>query len=85
MPVLLRTSFLTLVLCTPILACGGAEIGESCDDVGSADECVDDAVCTNEEGDASRCRAICKDEEDCPTGHGCNGVSGTSTKSCQPD
>lgn len=66
-------------------ACGGSEIGESCDDVGSSDECVDHAVCTNEEGETSRCRAVCAEHEDCPANHSCNGVSGVSTKSCQPD
>ena len=29
---------------------GGAEIGESCDEHGSTDECVDQAVCTKEDG-----------------------------------
>lgn len=66
-------------------ACGGTEIGEDCDDVGSADECVDNAVCTNEEGDSSSCRQTCAEHEDCPADHSCNGISGTSAKSCQPD
>lgn len=66
-------------------ACGGADIGEDCDDHGSTDECVDDAVCTNEDGDHAACRALCEEHEDCPDGHSCNGVSNTSLKSCQPD
>ena len=66
--------------------CGGAELGESCDDVGKTDECVDGAVCTKQgEGDGAACRAVCDQHEDCPPGHSCNGVSGTSLKSCQPD
>lgn len=65
-------------------ACGGAELGESCDDQGSTDECVDDAVCTNEDEGAA-CRALCDAHEDCPAGHDCNGVSNTSLKSCQPE
>jgi hypothetical protein len=65
-------------------ACGGAEIGESCDDVGSTDECVDGAVCTNEDRGA-RCRSLCEEQNDCPADHSCNGISGTSRKSCQPD
>jgi hypothetical protein len=66
------------------LGCGGAELGESCDDSGSTDECVDDAVCTNEDQGAA-CRALCAEQVDCPDGYTCNGVSGTSQKSCQPD
>jgi hypothetical protein len=66
-------------------ACGGADIGESCDDVGSTDECVDDAICTNESDDHAACRALCEEQADCPADHGCNGISGSSRKSCQPD
>ena len=77
--------FAVLLACFLLAACGGAEIGESCDDEGSTDECVDNAVCTNEEGDAARCRVLCKDQDECPDAHSCNGVSGTSLKSCQPD
>jgi len=66
-------------------ACGGAEIGEDCDDEGSTDECVDGAVCTNESGDNAVCRRSCEEHEDCPENHDCNGVSQTSLKSCQPE
>jgi hypothetical protein len=66
-------------------ACGGTDIGESCDDEGSTDECVDDAVCTNESGERAVCRELCEEHEDCPEAHGCNGVTGSSHKSCQPD
>jgi hypothetical protein len=43
------------------------------------------AICTNDDGDTAFCRQICDEHEDCPTGESCNGVSGSSTKSCQPD
>ena len=65
-------------------ACGGAEVGESCDDVGSADECVSGAVCTNEDDDALVCRMECDEQEDCPDDHDCNGVSNSNRKTCQP-
>jgi hypothetical protein len=65
-------------------ACGGADIGEDCDDPGSTDECVDDAICTNEDG-RSTCRLRCDEQEDCPTKHKCSGVSSTDIKSCQPE
>ena len=66
------------------LGCGGADIGEECDEGGSTDECVEGAICTNE-SDGSRCREICDDHPECPDGYSCNGVTGSSIKSCQPD
>ena len=80
-----RYALLSAALLTLAAGCGGAEIGESCDDEGSTDECVDDAVCTNASGDAAACRALCQEHEDCPSGHSCNGVTGSNLKSCQPD
>ena len=80
--------FLLLFLFLPLLsaACGGgADIGQECDTAGSTDQCVGGAICTNEEADINRCREICDDDLDCPAMHSCNGVSGSSTKSCQPD
>ena len=67
-----------------LVGCGASEIGEECDDAGETDECEDGAVCTNEDGGAV-CRALCKEQEECPSGETCNGISGTSLKSCQPD
>lgn len=80
-----RLAFLLIALLSlPCFACGGADVGESCDDKGSTDECVDNAVCTNET-DGAACRKLCKAKEDCPAGEDCNGVADTSLKSCQPD
>lgn len=68
-----------------IASCGKADLGESCDGVGSGENCVDNAVCTNASNGAAYCRQICTAQADCPTGYSCNGISGVSTKSCQPD
>lgn len=69
-----------------LVACGGeGDIGEGCDTPGATDECVADAVCTNDSGGGATCREICVEQTDCPTGYNCNGVSGSSIKSCQPD
>ena len=46
---------------------------------------VDGAICTNESGEGAFCREICEEHADCPADHSCGGISGTSTKSCQPD
>jgi hypothetical protein len=70
-----------------VLACGEGEIGDACDEPGSTDECVDDAVCTNENSDSDDenvCRQLCEEQEDCPDDLNCNGVSGSNLKSCQP-
>jgi hypothetical protein len=67
-----------------LLGCGGAEVGESCDDAGSTDDCEDGAICTNEDQGAV-CRLLCKETAECPPAHSCNGVSGSNLKSCQPD
>jgi hypothetical protein len=75
---------LAVALSVLMLACGGAEVGEECDEAGSTDECEDGAICTNEEAGAV-CRFMCKETIECPAQHACNGVSGTSLKSCQPD
>ena len=76
-----------LLLSTLLLAavgCGKGDVGDSCDDEGKQDECVDGAICTNE-SDGAACRALCEEQEDCPAGEACNGVSNTNLKSCQPD
>lgn len=75
---------LTSVLALFLLACGGQDIGQECEGAGSEDDCVSGAICTNESGDRNVCREICEVQEDCPAGLNCNGVTGSSAKSCQP-
>ncbi|MBI5508102.1 MAG: hypothetical protein HY903_05055 [Deltaproteobacteria bacterium] len=80
---ILLVSFAVLSLCAP--GCGGAaEIGEKCDQSGSRDECVDGAICTNGTS-GSFCRKVCAAQTDCSATEACNGVSGSSEKSCQPE
>jgi hypothetical protein len=81
----LRPLLTALIFAAALVGCGSPEIGEACDTGGSLDECVDNAVCTNESGDANTCRLICDTHDDCPANFSCNGVTGGSTKSCQPD
>jgi len=77
------TAAMFLSLALLLTGCGSADIGEQCDTAGSVDECVDGAICTNDT--ANTCRAVCVEQADCPVDYSCNGVSGSSTKSCQPD
>lgn len=66
-----------------LTACGTADVGEECDGAGSTDDCVDGAICTNE-NDKNVCRVICVDDTNCAGTEACNGVTGTPVKSCQP-
>ncbi|MBK8169514.1 MAG: hypothetical protein IPK60_04120 [Sandaracinaceae bacterium] len=76
---------LTVLICVSIVGCGHSEIGEECDAVGSTNVCVEGAICTNEADGAASCRKVCVTQEDCGATESCNGVSGASIKSCQPD
>ena len=68
------------------IGCGSAsEIGEDCHTEASQEECVEGAICTNDVSDTFVCRLSCVEQEDCPSDQNCNGISGTNTKSCQPD
>ncbi len=73
-------------LAVAALACASeGEIGDSCGTAGkTTDECVSGAICTNGSGGKNACRKICTEQKDCATNESCNGVSGSSTKSCQP-
>lgn len=75
---------MALLVALSLVGCGHADIGEPCDKPGSTDDCVDGAVCTNDSG-GNLCRQLCNDTAQCAAGFACNGVSGTSLKSCQPD
>jgi hypothetical protein len=69
------------------LGCGSdpAPIGSACSTASSFDECVTGAVCTNGPDNSFTCRKICVGQEDCNQAtENCNGISGSSTKSCQP-
>ncbi len=67
------------------MACsGGVEIGGVCEMPGTSDECVSGALCTNESG-GNTCQQICENQEECEEGFSCNGVTGSSEKTCQPD
>ncbi len=64
-------------------ACGRADIGDSCDRPGNADECVDAAMCT-QTANGARCLPRCVDDTQCAATEACNGVASTNIKTCQP-
>jgi hypothetical protein len=59
------------------------ELGDACDTRGSESECVDGAICSRDENEEILCLQVCEEQEDCPADKNCNGVSGSSIKSCQ--
>jgi hypothetical protein len=68
-----------------LAACGGeGALGESCDTPAGEGECEAGSICTNMTGGDNVCRKVCADQSQCSAGENCNGVSGSSTKSCQP-
>jgi len=79
-------SVLSGLLLSTLLACGGkAEVGEKCDTAGATTECADGAICTNDSGGGTfTCRKTCTEQAQCASGENCNGISGSSAKSCQP-
>lgn len=72
-----------LLLLALSTGCGGAEVGEPCDNSGSQDECVDGAICDTE-NDKVICLALCKEDSECPSDRKCTGVSGSNLKACHP-
>jgi len=80
----MRRLVLMLSVLVATVACSGkSDIGESCDTAGSTDDCVDGAICTNDDTGLT-CRRVCTADTQCAATEACNGVSGTNIKSCQP-
>ena len=69
----------------------GAPMGyctQPCQTAGSTSECPSGGLCTDVTlGGATMriCARICQNQSDCRTGYQCNGVSGSSVKSCRPN
>lgn len=81
----MRNYLITLVLALTASGCAsdGAAVGEKCETPSNTDQCVDGAVCTNDSGGVF-CRLLCNDKSKCGANENCNGISGSSLKSCQP-
>ena len=68
-------------------ACGGASMGEQCETSGAtSDECEDGLVCAkaSDVAEVLTCQKLCTADADCQATEQCNGVTGTSLKSCRP-
>ena len=74
----------SLVVLSVLVACGGSDIGDTCDEEGQADsECVDGAVCGREKNNVLMCLKQCTSQADCGPGQECNGISKTNLKGCR--
>ncbi|MRG90472.1 hypothetical protein [Polyangium spumosum] len=85
---MLKNSLVALALAsftTVLLACSGGEVGEPCETEGSADECVEEAICgkPSDTSETPECLKICTQDADCGSSESCNGVTGTSVKACR--
>lgn len=95
-PVSLVPLLVSLALALALGAgCGGAgNVGEACGTPGSADDCVEGAICATDEStsesggvvwESYTCRAACAEQTDCAAGEECRGVTGAPMQSaCQP-
>ena len=82
----MKLIFSALAIALLMFACASeGDVGDTCGTAGkTTDQCVAGAICTNGTGASNSCRKICTEQKDCATNEACNGVSGSSTKSCQP-
>ncbi len=76
---------LSLAFLVSILFACSTKVGDSCDDEGSTDVCVDGAICTKAVDNRLTCQKVCKEQTDCPTNASCVGVSKGSSKACRPN
>jgi hypothetical protein len=75
---------LTLSLGGLAAACGDAELGEKCEELGKGDgECEDGLICAKETGGAVVCLKLCSDSAQCDADRECNGIEGTNAKACR--
>ena len=66
-----------------VAACGGSELGDSCEQEGQTSECDDGLVCGKDKpANNLVCLKRCNAQSDCPSAQECNGLTG-SLKACQ--
>jgi hypothetical protein len=79
----MKLKHLPVVFVSMVLAaCGAGGLGETCSTAGTTDGCADGLVCTNSNATAV-CQQLCTSDADCSASQNCNGITGTSLKSCQ--
>lgn len=69
-----------------IMACGGGDLGESCDESGKVSGQCDDGLVCGKKSDTSSdlvCLKQCSSQAECAADETCNGVSSSSLKACR--
>lgn len=67
-----------------VIACGGADIGESCDHEGKTDDCSDDGVCGKNLSNSLVCMKQCSSFSDCSSSEECVSLGYSSLRGCRP-
>jgi hypothetical protein len=67
-----------------LLSAPGGFCTKGCAEAGKTTDCAGNTVCSGFGGTDQVCANICTADTSCRTGYACNGLPGTSTKSCQP-
>ncbi|MBI4820440.1 MAG: hypothetical protein HY791_29505 [Deltaproteobacteria bacterium] len=60
----------------------GGALGDACKTPSSEDECESGLICTNIT-DRALCLELCTEQTECAASENCNGIEGSSKKSCQ--
>lgn len=84
----MKKSLMLLAILATLNGCSKkGELGATCETAGSTDLCESGLICTNVSGSTfNACRKQCTSQSDCNAAtESCNGVSGSSIKSCQPN
>jgi hypothetical protein len=76
--------FTVLLVIALIPACSSAgKIGETCDKEGSTTVCESNAACGKNPDGKLVCQKLCTDQAQCAATESCNGLTGSSLKTCR--
>jgi hypothetical protein len=65
-------------------ACSSAaKVGETCDKEGATEGCESNAACGKNPNGALVCQRLCTDQAQCAATESCNGLTGSSLKTCR--
>lgn len=79
----MRAVILGMLVALAACASEGAA-GDPCDKAGVTDGCEAGTICANDASGKNYCRKTCTDQAQCSATESCSGITGTSTKACQP-
>lgn len=84
MTTMMRTALAAILAACALTACASdGKAGDVCNKAGSTDGCESGTICSNDSG-GNYCRKTCTDQAQCSATESCGGISGSTTKACQP-